>query len=484
MASNPSACAASASPATRSTVSRTRICALVSASRAITPVSRIECSTPRTASAITPSAASNSASSSNRPASGVSVPASPTDRSTTAAASPADAPASAIRPTGRASTPASDSTGTTRPSDVASSATPTRTAPPTPSASSTAVTAPAPTSEIAIDTATRRPNRPRNRRRSISEPARNSRNDRPSRAIARTVASGVTQPSTDGPISTPTTISSSAPGTRSAGISPSSSGTPAATASTTTRPADTSHQLGVGMDVQQRRAVGGEEGLHAVVELVGMMHGNADGTAEPGVLGEVGVDQRGLPHRVRAGQLFLADLAEHPVVEQHVLDRDPVLDRGRQLGQVLADPAVTGHRDDRSGRIGGPGTHRRRVAEADRAEVARHEHRLPGALEVAAEGVGVVADVDGDRGDRGAMRGQGCEDGGAGNAAAPVVRGAAALLGAPDRLAEGDVGTLVDGCGVAEGVEQRLHRDCGVAEDPDADRVEPPDRAGRVVDLH
>ena len=34
--------------------------------------------------------------------------------------------------------------------------------------------------------------------------------------------------------------------------------------------------------------------------------------------------------------------------------------------------------------------------ETDRAEIARHQHRLAGALEVAAEGVGVVSDIHGD----------------------------------------------------------------------------------------
>ena len=85
------------------------------------------------------------------------------------------------------------------------------------------------------------------------------------------------------------------------------------------------------------------------------------------------------------------------VVEQHVLDRDAVLDRGGQLGGVLAEAAVAGDRDDRPGRRrAGPRPERGRVAEADRAEVAGHQHRLARRLEVAAERVGVVADVDGD----------------------------------------------------------------------------------------
>ena len=50
-------------------------------------------------------------------------------------------------------------------------------------------------------------------------------------------------------------------------------------------------------------------------------------------------------------------------------------------------------------RVAGPGADRRREAEADRAEVAGHQHVLAAAaLEVVPERVGVVADVDGDHG--------------------------------------------------------------------------------------
>ena len=45
-----------------------------------------------------------------------------------------------------------------------------------------------------------------------------------------------------------------------------------------------------------------------------------------------------------------------------------------------------------------PGTECRRECEADRAEIARHQNRLLLALEIAAETVGVVPDVDGNDG--------------------------------------------------------------------------------------
>ena len=74
------------------------------------------------------------------------------------------------------------------------------------------------------------------------------------------------------------------------------------------------------------------------------------GAAQLGVRRPVGVGQRGVPDRVVGGELLLADLAERVVVEQHVLDRDAVLDGGGQLHGVLAEAAVAGHRDDRAGR--------------------------------------------------------------------------------------------------------------------------------------
>jgi hypothetical protein len=95
--------------------------------------------------------------------------------------------------------------------------------------------------------------------------------------------------------------------------------------------------------------------------------------------------QGGVPDREVTGDLLLRDLAEAVVVQQHVLDRDPVLDRGGDLHGVLPEPAVAGHRDDGPERVGRPGSERRRVAEPDRAEVAGHQHRLALRLEVPAE---------------------------------------------------------------------------------------------------
>ena len=98
--------------------------------------------------------------------------------------------------------------------------------------------------------------------------------------------------------------------------------------------------------------------------------------AQPCVLGEVRVVQRGLPHVPFRGALFLGDLAELRVVEQHVRDGHVVLHRGVELGEVLAEAAVAGDRDDRPVGRGGPRAHRGGEAEADRAEVARHQHVL------------------------------------------------------------------------------------------------------------
>ena len=105
-------------------------------------------------------------------------------------------------------------------------------------------------------------------------------------------------------------------------------------------------------------------------------HADAERAAQLGVRGEVRVVQRRLPDVPLAGALLLGDLAELAVVEQHVGDVHVVLHRGGELGQVLAEAAVAGDRDDRAVGRGRPRAHRGREAEADRAEVARHQHRL------------------------------------------------------------------------------------------------------------
>ena len=97
----------------------------------------------------------------------------------------------------------------------------------------------------------------------------------------------------------------------------------------------------------------------------------------------------------RCSLLILPELA---VVEHDVRDPHPVPDRREDLGHVLREAAVARDRDHGALAAGRrPCADRRRVGEADRAEQARHQHVLAVArLVVAAEAVGVVADVDGD----------------------------------------------------------------------------------------
>ena len=78
-----------------------------------------------------------------------------------------------------------------------------------------------------------------------------------------------------------------------------------------------------------------------------------------------------------------------------MLDGNAAFDRGGELGGVLAEAAVTDHRDDRPVRVGCPRPDRRRVTEPDGPEVSRYQRRLPLGLEVATQGGGVVANVHG-----------------------------------------------------------------------------------------
>src|SRR3954468_14045896 len=139
-----------------------------------------------------------------------------------------------------------------------------------------------------------------------------------------------------------------------------------------------SDEGGVLLDVQESGTGGREELLHRGVEVGGGAHQEAGGSAEPGEVGPVGVDQRRLPDREVARHLLLADLSQPVVVEQHMLDRGPVLDGGGELHGVLAEAAVTGDRYHGPPGVRCPGTQGGRVAETDRAEVARHQHRLAG----------------------------------------------------------------------------------------------------------
>jgi hypothetical protein len=172
-----------------------------------------------------------------------------------------------------------------------------------------------------------------------------------------------------------------------------------------------SDQFGVTPDGDRGRAIGGEQAIHRFVELIGIVDADAGGAAQVGEGGEIGVVQAGLPHVVLGGSLLLADLAEYTVVEQHVANRNRVLHGGGELGEILPESAVAGHRHDRGRRTSCcpgscPGPERTRIAEPDRAEVARHQHALPAGLEVAPERVGVVADVDADHGVGGAVAGE------------------------------------------------------------------------------
>ena len=186
----------------------------------------------------------------------------------------------------------------------------------------------------------------------------------------------------------------------------------------------------------------------AASSLRGVGHPDSERTADLGVLREVGVVQRGLPDVPVAGALLLGDLAELAVVEQHVRDLHAVLDSGQQLGHVLREPAVAGDGEDRPVRRGGPRADRGRVAEPDRAEVAGHQDRLAGlGLEVAAERVGVVADVDRDHGIFGHVAAERGEHDRGVDAAAAIVALAAGFLGSPDRPALGELGALVDPVG-------------------------------------
>ena len=70
----------------------------------------------------------------------------------------------------------------------------------------------------------------------------------------------------------------------------------------------------------------------------------------------------------------LLPLADHPellVVEQRDLDRDAVLDEGHQLLERHLEAAVAGDRPGLAVRPAERGAHRRRHAEAHRAEAAR-----------------------------------------------------------------------------------------------------------------
>jgi hypothetical protein len=82
------------------------------------------------------------------------------------------------------------------------------------------------------------------------------------------------------------------------------------------------------------------------------------------------------------------------------LTPNAVFHGGGELGGVLAEAAIPGDGDDGPARSGRPGAEGGGIAEPDRPEVARHQHRLAAGFQVPAQRVGVIADVDGDDGVR------------------------------------------------------------------------------------
>ena len=131
-------------------------------------------------------------------------------------------------------------------------------------------------------------------------------------------------------------------------------------------------------------------------------------------------------------------------------DVHAVLHRGRELGEVLAEAAVAGDGHDRAVGRGGPRAHRGGEAEADRAEVARHQHRLARCTRSSGR-TSTCCCRRRPRSPR--RRGRGAVS--ASNTAADATpsprssSAAARLLGPPDRPALGDVGALVDAVAAA-----------------------------------
>src|SRR5207248_3903737 len=105
----------------------------------------------------------------------------------------------------------------------------------TPAAFNTNPTATAIANEIAKPTAVSRSTAPRSLEKSISSPARKSRNASPIVDMTATVWSTFAQPSTDGPTAMPATISSTGEGSRTAGNRPSTNGAANAIATTIRR---------------------------------------------------------------------------------------------------------------------------------------------------------------------------------------------------------------------------------------------------------
>ena len=142
--------------------------------------------------------------------------------------------------------------------------------------------------------------------------------------------------------------------------------------------------------------------------------------------------------------MFLADLGQLAVVEQDMGDVHVVLHGSGEVGEVLAETAVTGHRDDGPIRGRCPGAHGGGKTETDRAEISRHEHRLCGGLEIAAERVRVIAHIDCQHRIFGHQTVERMEDGSSGHPSMCGGGGPARLFGAPYRPALRELGALVD----------------------------------------
>ena len=147
-----------------------------------------------------------------------------------------DAPAMASWPNGDSARPLSLSTGMTTPSDVAESMIATRSGERTkPAACSPSPATSAIPKETTKPSPLTRSRRPRRRSKSTSSPAIRSRNASPIRFMTCTGPSTSAQPSTCGPTTIPSRISSTTAGNRRRGTSPSASGAAKATAATTAR---------------------------------------------------------------------------------------------------------------------------------------------------------------------------------------------------------------------------------------------------------
>ena len=228
-----------------------------------------------------------------------------------------------------------------------------------------------------------------------------------------------------------------------------------------------------------------------VVQLRRIGHANALEPAQGGEVGEVRVVQGRLPDVPIAGTLLLADLAQLAVVEHHVREVGTVLDHGGQLREVLPEPAVAADRNDLAagkprivllGRS--PGAERSWQREADRAQVARHQHRLSRTLEVAPEGIRVVTDID--RNDRvlGNLAGHRGEHGCRVHAGTARLGLAPFLLLTPDPPALGDLGSLVHRLDVvAQPLDEQPRGRTDLTPHRTIDAVEPSQRHRVVVDL-